>query len=151
MMRLTVIVADKSVYKNGSRYGELDLSFVPSDVHALQWFNDNGWIEFVGDAANQSITQLPDWANQCVALWDEADYLEKHPPAPSEEQRIADCKETARIWLTLTDYAALPDVTERLLNHAEFISFRATVRGLYLNPVPDPVWPTLPTAQWAAE
>lgn len=150
-MRLTIIVADKSVYKNGLRYGGFDLSFVPADVHALQWFNDNGWIEYAGDAPNQSIEQLPDWASQCAAMWDNADYLEKHPPAPSEDQLIANCKEIARAWLQLTDYAALPDVAERLLNQAEFISFRAEVRTLYLNPVPNPVWPTLPTAQWAAE
>lgn len=150
-MRLTIIVADKTVYKGGVPYGNLDLSFVPADVCALQWFTDNGWVEFVGDAPNQSITQLPDWADQCVALWDAADYLEKHPPAPSEEQLIATCKETARVWLTLTDYATLPDVTERLLNHADFISFRAAVRNLYIDPVPDPVWPTLPKAEWATE
>lgn len=150
-MRLTIIVADKSVYKNGLCYNGFDLSFVPTGVHALQWFNDNGWIEYVGDAPNQSIEQLPAWADQCVALWDNADYLEKHPPAPSEDQLIANCKETARIWLSITDYAALPDVAQRLVNQAEFISFRAEVRNLYINPVPNPVWPTLPTAQWVAE
>ncbi len=147
-MRITIIIADKAVYKNGVCYNKLDLSSAPSNVHALQWFTTSGWIEFNNGTRNQQITQLPSWANQCVAKWDAADYLEKNPPPPSNEQLIANCKETARAWLLLTDYATLPDVINRLVNHADFVAFRATVRELYINPVANPVWPTLPDAQW---
>lgn len=76
-MRLTIIPADGAVYVDGEVQSELDLQVVPSDVHALQWNNSSGWIEFVTGVddikpANEKIEVLPEWANMCVAAWDAA-------------------------------------------------------------------------------
>ena len=76
-MKLTIIPSDNAVYKNDYFCGGLDLSFVPSNVHALQWKNTTGWVEFVDDdngtkPQNEPITSLPDWANTCLTKWDEA-------------------------------------------------------------------------------
>lgn len=83
-MKLTIIRADGAVYKDGVSYSGLDLSAVPSDVHALQ-FNDAsnaGWIEFAQDdfgdkPANEKITSLPAWATTAMAKWDEAKAAEE--------------------------------------------------------------------------
>jgi hypothetical protein len=78
-MRLTIIPADESVGKNGVFYSELDLSScnIPANVHALQWEEsepNKGHIEFKSALVqNQDITELPTWANACVAKWDEAE------------------------------------------------------------------------------
>jgi len=79
-MKLTIIRADGAVYKDGVSYSNLDLSSVPTNVHALQ-FNDTsnaGWIEFVQDdfgnkANNEMITSLPAWATTAIAKWNEAE------------------------------------------------------------------------------
>jgi hypothetical protein len=79
-MRLTIIPEDGAVYVNGVSYSHLDLSFIQSDVHALQWYDSYGEIEFkrsfidgkIVRPANQVITELPDWANACKSKWDEA-------------------------------------------------------------------------------
>ena len=68
MTKLTIIPSDKSVYVDGLYYTGFDLSFIPSDVHALQWFSNSGWIERQGEA-NEIINSLPDWATQAQALW----------------------------------------------------------------------------------
>lgn len=66
-MKLSIIVADKSVYINGQFVSNPDLSDAPSNIHALQWNDAQGWIEFVDDAsgnkpANEVIDALPQWA-----------------------------------------------------------------------------------------
>jgi hypothetical protein len=78
-MKLTIIPADGSVGENGVFYNNLDLSScgIPADVHALQWEEhepNKGHIEFKSALVqNQNITELPAWANACVAKWDEAE------------------------------------------------------------------------------
>ena len=73
-MKLTIIRKDGAVYQNGISYSNLDLSFVPSNVHALQWNNDKGWIEYSEDSdgikqANDKINILPEWANTAISSW----------------------------------------------------------------------------------
>ena len=80
-MRLTIIPEDGAVYKDNYSYSGLDLYFVPEDVHALQWYDTYGEVEFkrqfIGGQMvhpqNQIITELPSWANQAITKWDEAD------------------------------------------------------------------------------
>ena len=74
-MKLTIIPIDKTVIKDGKFYNGLDLSLcnIPADVHALQWQDTTGWIEYTSALVqNQDITELPAWANACVAKWQEA-------------------------------------------------------------------------------
>ena len=68
--------------------------------------------------------------------------------APSDEFLKDSCKQHAKRMLFTTDWAVLPDVS--LLNHKEFLDFRAKMRALVAAPVADPVWPTLPTPQWSS-
>jgi hypothetical protein len=76
-MKLTIIPVDGNVTKDGKTYLKLDLSFcgIPADVHALQWEEyepNKGHIEFKSPLVqNQDITELPVWANACLAKWDE--------------------------------------------------------------------------------
>lgn len=73
-MKLTIIRNDGTVYVDGLAISGLDLSSIPEGVHALQWKDDKGWIEF-GDLddgtkpANEPITELPEWANDAVDAW----------------------------------------------------------------------------------
>lgn len=73
MSNITIINEDNAVYVDGAALAGLDLSAcgIPVNVHALQWKVNLGWIEFKTEAnghhpANQVISSLPDWANNCV-------------------------------------------------------------------------------------
>ena len=69
-MKLTIIKNDGAVYKDNVSYSNLSLSTIPSDVHALQWNDDKGHIEFVDNIkANEAITELPSWANDALTAW----------------------------------------------------------------------------------
>jgi hypothetical protein len=69
-MKLSIIKDDNAVYKNGLNYFNLDLSQIPSDVHALQWDTDKGHIEFKNCyKTNEEIIELPSWANDALVKW----------------------------------------------------------------------------------
>ena len=72
--RLTIIPSDKTVYRDQGVQFDLDFSNcgIPANVHALQWFDGNGEIEYEGNVPNDTITELPAWALACVALWEQA-------------------------------------------------------------------------------
>jgi hypothetical protein len=68
---------------------------------------------------------------------------------------LNDCKKQASALLYETDWTTIPDVANTanspyLTNQAEFIAYRNEVRKLAVNPVADPTFPTVPTAQWAS-
>lgn len=75
-MRLTIIPVDGFVAVDGvCKYHPLDLSScnIPVNVHALQWYDNKGWIEFSDDGdpftpkpANKLIETLPSWAYNCI-------------------------------------------------------------------------------------
>jgi hypothetical protein len=56
------------------------------------------------------------------------------------------CKAQAKTLLAASDWASLSDVD--LTNKADFITYRAALRSLALNPVENPTFPTEPTPIW---
>lgn len=80
-MRLTIIPSDGFVNVDGNpKFQPLDLSGcnIPLDVHALQWYDTRGWIEFNDSTdpfqpkpQNENISILPEWANLCVQVWEQ--------------------------------------------------------------------------------
>jgi hypothetical protein len=74
-----------------------------------------------------------------------------------DEQAAKDsCKAQATTILNATDWTSIADVGDPtksnpyLVNQADFISYRSTVRNLAVNPVTDPVFPTAPTEEWSS-
>jgi len=77
--------------------------------------------------------------------------------APNTDEVLAKnaCKKEASELLYETDWTTIPDITNTdndpyLTNQAEFIAYRNEVRKLAVNPVPNPIFPPTPTAQWSA-
>jgi hypothetical protein len=75
-MNLTIINEDNAVYVDGMALAGLDLSTtgIPENVHALQWKTNLGWIEFKDNSdftkpVNEVINDLPNWANNCVTVF----------------------------------------------------------------------------------
>lgn len=152
-MKLTIIPADGSVGENDVFYLKLDLSScaIPADVHALQWQDTAGWIEFNTLIENQPITELPAWANCCMTKWTEANTPVPPQPATAEQN-----KTTAVNKLQATDWTTIPDVGDPaksnpyLSNTQDFVTYRNAVRQYAINPVAGDInWPTVPQEVWA--
>lgn len=74
-MKLTIVPEDKVIVKDGSglqfsnNLNDYISSSIPSDVHALQWNENSGEIEYIEHGrGNEPISVLPDWANDCATL-----------------------------------------------------------------------------------
>lgn len=92
-MRLTIIPSDGAVYKDELSYSGLTLTGIPENVHALQWNETAGWIEFKNESEfrrspNQVIQTLPDWAIDALTAWDAADAATKAQPVVTGVQTL---------------------------------------------------------------
>lgn len=80
-MQLTIIPIDGTVKKDGETYINLNLSScaIPNDVHALQWADTSGWIEYKSALIdNEPITSLPDWATLCISVHEQQIEINKN-------------------------------------------------------------------------
>lgn len=151
-MKLTIIPVDGSVGKDGKFYIELNLSScgIPENVHALQWDDIAGWIEYNSPLVeNQPITELPAWAICCVAKWDEANNPPVVPPTAAQNKLTAIAKLQATDWTTIPDVADPTKSNPYLANAQDFVVYRNAVRQYAINPVAGNInWPELPQEVW---
>jgi hypothetical protein len=82
-MRVTIIPTDGFVSVDGEGYSELDLTFMASDIHALQWYETDGELE-IEDARGRVIENRP------------IDALEPYQPALDAWQAAKDAAEAAK-------------------------------------------------------
>jgi len=93
-MRLTIIPSDNSVYMNGIGYSDLDMTWIPEidgkKIHAVQWLDHEGEIEFVGPHQNQRIVDLSEF-EKAITLWNdrkaEEDFLRQQQSEAEERRR----------------------------------------------------------------
>jgi hypothetical protein len=151
-MRFILIPSDKVVTIDGESYRDLNLEQVDPTIHAVQWYETWGEIEYIKDEneykpENQKIYSL-DSFQFAIDEWNKAKILANAPEEQTEEDLLRECKKMAQAYLMKTDWTQLPDVASNLSNKQEFDNFREIVRVYAVSPVTNPVWPELPTAQW---
>lgn len=149
-MQLVIIVPDESVYKNDTSYSHLNWEGTPSDIHALQWFDNNtGWIEFNDGKPQENIMELPQWALNALAAWEVAwSNSNMPPPPPTPEEIQASNLETAKLLLKESDFTQLADVN--LINKQDWVLYRTQVRAIANNPPSTFVeFPSVPSLIWA--
>lgn len=81
-MRLTIIVEDKAIGVDGVFYSPLDMSFIPTGVSALQWYDTYGEVEYsrviidgqLQKPQNEIITELGVYS-QAIDLWSAANVI----------------------------------------------------------------------------
>lgn len=150
-MKLTIIPIDGAVYEDDISYTNLIWEGTPINVHALQWQNSSGWIEFNDGTSNEDISVLPEWANNAMAAWTVANT--PIPPSPPTAEMN---KSTAMAKLQSTDWAATVDIANPvysnpyLKNQNEFLSYRSTIRQIAVNPIAGDIdWAIEPVAIWS--
>ena len=140
-MKLTIIADDKLVSKDGVGYSNLDLSFLDSDVWAVQWDTDKGHIE-KRDLSIVEITDITPF-NAALTKWDEANTAANTPPTETEESM----RFQRNLILSETDWTVLPDSPLSDAKIAEWKTYRQALRDLPANTTDfaNPTYPTEPT------
>lgn len=150
-MKLTIVCQDKLVSVDGVAHHGLEWGGQPELVHALQWKEASGWIEYVDSVQpNEPITELPNWALRAVDAWQVKDD-EPPPLLPPVENNI----ETAERLLMQQDWVLddciinpEPDA-HRLMNRNEIMAWRVnmqqqlesmTAGPVEFTPCPEPIW-----------
>jgi hypothetical protein len=81
--------------------------------------------------------------------------LDAEQIAYNQAQKAQQNKTQATQILSSTDWTAIPDVADPLksnpylVNQAEFVTYRSTIRNIAVNPTWDAVFPTAPTEVWS--
>jgi hypothetical protein len=139
-MKLTIIPSDKyiAVDSDGILKIQQDLSWIPSNVHALQWYDTWGEVEYNDGTANERIEELgifeqavADFNNEKQRIQDELDAIEAARDYWEElrilrNQRLSDC-----------DWTQVADVQLSDAQKAEWTLYRQQLRDLPEN-IADP-------------
>jgi hypothetical protein len=120
------------------------------------WEGQNEYQPF-GASPTDSTVYGPEIYTNCVAgVYGEVEPFVPPPPSPPVPPPSAEQNKAKAVQRLLeTDWVNQPDVIDpnmnlHLLNQAEFLSYRAALRSMAVNPQPgDLSWPTKPQEQWS--
>ena len=93
-MRVTIVPVDGLVNIDGLRYLGLDLSFIPNNVHAVQWYDTYGEVEIKDPVtgkmiSNDDINSLDSY-QPAIDAWNSAKLAEEAAAVKkAEEDRMA--------------------------------------------------------------
>jgi len=155
-MRLTIIPSSKYIAVDGEGLLKIqqDLSWIPSNVHAVQWYDTWGEIEYDDGSLNERIEELgifeqavEDYNNEKQRIQDELDAFEASRDYWEElrvlrNRRLSEC-----------DWTQVADVQLSDTQKAEWTLYRRQLRDLPENITDSkplvldqnhPSWPTKP-------
>ena len=156
-MRLTIIPGDKyiAIDNNWLLNIQQDLNWIPSNVHALQWYDTWGEVEYNDETPNERIENLgifeqavADFNNEKKILQDELDAIEAARDYWEElrvlrNQRLSDCD-----WTQMSD---VPFTEEQKISWKNYRQLLRDLpesitdpKQLVVNPT-DSNWPIKPT------
>lgn len=150
-MRVSVIKSDKFVTVDGKAYGNLDMSTVPADVVAMQWFGTYGELEHAEvDGVKPPNTRIDSDAlfQPLIAAWQVSADAEANYVDPEPEITLEDKAKLARLdrdeLLKACDWTQLPDIPEA--THLLWQPYRQALRDITLQPgFPETIdWPVAP-------
>ena len=86
-MKLTVVTSDLTVIKDNEAYIVADLSHLDKNIHAIQWQDTTGEIEYLDSTPNLVINDITPY-NQCVTDWEtaKAKYISDNTPTEAESE-----------------------------------------------------------------
>lgn len=153
-MRITIVPDDQFVSKDSVGYHGIDMTNLDPTIHAVQWFDTEGWIEYkeywdskekkIVKPENKIIDNIDDFQTQ-LDEWDQADYNAHHPEVVpnTKELNVVIAKQK----LIDSDWSQLPDV--KISNVEEFSTYRQWLRDFISSPQEGNIdWPLEPEPVW---
>ena len=138
-MKLTIIPDGKIIGIGGTFYENIqqDLSWIPSNVHAVQWSDSSGEIEYNDGTPNQIISELGIYSQA------QTDYNNETQRVAAARDYWEELRTKRNQLLAETDYLALSDLTLS----TDMRTYRQALRDLPANTsdAANPVWPTKPS------
>lgn len=130
-MRLSIIPEDGVVCKDGECLHEIDLSWIPQNIHAVQWYSDHGEVEYEDQIPNLEIDDLGIY-QQASDLWDAKKQEIEDAIIQAELNRDywAELRILRDLRLTESDWTQLPDNSLTDAQKQEWQVYRQELRDL---------------------
>ena len=151
-MKITIIPSEQKVYQDTVSYEGLNLVGIPSNVHALQWQDTQGHLEFTDGTPNEEIAVLPQWANDALVVWS-VEQAKQPVPTPATPPILTDAQKLSLIRIdrnnriSASDWTQLADIPSNV-DKAAWVIYRQALREFPNNPtlnIDSPIWPLPPT------
>ena len=148
---LVIIVSDKTIGVCTTIISGIgtDLSWIPSDVHAVHWNGSSGEIEYNDGKANLGITS--------IGIYSQAETSFNNEIQRQKDLGDASVSQSSFLWeklrnerdnlLLFSDFTQLGDIGLSDSKKAEWVTYRKALRDLPANTSDpaNPTWPTKPS------
>ena len=148
---LVIIVSDKTIGIGTTIISGIgtDLSWIPSDVHAVHWNGSSGEIEYNDGKANLGITS--------IGIYSQAETTFNNEIQRKKDLDDAYTSQSSFLWeklrserdslLLFSDFTQLSDIGLSESKKAEWVTYRKALRDLPANTSDpaNPNWPTKPS------
>ncbi len=128
-MKLTVIAPDKVVIKDGEAYPIEDLSYLDANIHAIQWQDTTGEIEYKDATPNLIISDITPY-NKCVTDWEAVKTKELEKNVLSDEEYEKWFREIRNALLLDSDWTQFTDSPLTDTKKTEWKTYRQALRDM---------------------
>lgn len=152
-MRITIIPSDKTIGIDGEFLLSIqqDMSWVPENIHAVQWYDTMGEVEYTDDSPNERIEELGIYQQAVIDFNNELKRIEDEQKAREEAiEASRDYWEELRSLrnrkLSQSDWTQVSDAPFAEEQKVSWQSYRQALRDLPENTEDpkNPVWPVAP-------
>ena len=155
-MRITIIPSDKTICIDGDFLLSIqqDISWVPENIHAVQWYNTWGEVEYTDDSPNERIEELGIYQQAVIDFNNELKRIEDEQKAQEASRDYwEELRSLRNQRLTQYDWTQVYDAPLTELQKTAWQTYRQQLRDLPENitePKPlvldsnYPSWPTVP-------
>jgi hypothetical protein len=153
-MRLIIIPSDKLISIDGQGILQIqqDFSWIPSNVHAFQWYETWGEIEYTDGSLNEKIEELGIYEQAVDTFNNEKQRLEDEQKARAEAIEAArdywaELRSLRDYKLSECDWTQIADSPLAEEQRIAWGTYRQALRDLPANTEDpkNPIWPTAPT------
>ena len=143
-MRLTIVPSDKTICIDGQGILGIqqDLSWIPTNIHALQWYDTYGEIEYNNGSPNEKIEELGIYQQAVIDYQNEIQRLENEKIA--QEAAFEAARDYWKEFRNLRDYrlkesdwTQIPDAPLTETQKTSWQTYRQQLRDLPEN-IQDP-------------
>jgi hypothetical protein len=152
-MRITIVPSDKTIGIDGEFLLSIqqDMSWVPENIHAVQWYDTRGEVEYTDGSPNERIEELGIYQQAVIDFNNELKRIEDEQKAREEAiEASRDYWEEMRSLrnqkLTQSDWTQVSDAPFAEEQKVSWQSYRQELRDLPENTEDpkNPVWPVAP-------